>query len=483
MLKNTGWQANSIELRAAFDCRDRCSFTATHRPPGEDEQLYRQVVSVGKWSHQFEDRYQARLPGDVRAWLDDELWREPIGAEFCQPLRPEQLLAPTHDEIWAGFMRPDTLPLIGNDYGDWLCLRFGVDNTVREVVRWSHAGGDWAPYGDTLSEALVFDAALRVCRARRPEFVDPELPTSQLYGAAEWAVQQGTLAMERFWPEPFGSEHSGAKDSDGDDASTSDNSAERRLFRQLLDAGVAVVPAACELALLCLDNPLRSRGAPAVARQFETPWLPDFVRWMFDSSHLDEADRRRIGERWDMPVDALVQQDWEAAEQYAMEVLEVRGDLAWAADIAGWSAERRGDWATAADRYRRGLRASTFTDDSIRFRTQWYPESFGKFSAYRLQSLASHVAFPADEYLTTLWQRDEESLRARVADHWLQEAASCARRADHVGEYECLLQAGWDLGLPDLQSYPDLLRDLERAAASAGATALARIAQTHANAF
>ncbi len=54
-------------------------------------------------------------------------------------------------------MLPDTLPLIGNEYGDWLCVRVDEDNRFGELVHWYHGGGDWIPVGKSIAEAVLHD--------------------------------------------------------------------------------------------------------------------------------------------------------------------------------------------------------------------------------------------------------------------------------------------------------------------------------------
>ncbi len=84
----------------------------------------------------------------------------------------------------AGFMLPDTLPILGNGYGDWLCMRVNADNTAGEVVHWYHGGGDWMPWGRNPAEAIAFDRlrqrlpGRRVAHATRPAepSTDPTLP-------------------------------------------------------------------------------------------------------------------------------------------------------------------------------------------------------------------------------------------------------------------------------------------------------------------
>ena len=82
-----------------------------------------------RWSEKLAAHYGLRLPPDLRAWIDDNVWEQAGGAEFSQPQSPEHLIEP-NGAIWGGFMLPDTLPIIGNEYGDWLCLRIDADDGV-----------------------------------------------------------------------------------------------------------------------------------------------------------------------------------------------------------------------------------------------------------------------------------------------------------------------------------------------------------------
>ena len=426
---------------------------------------------MGDWSRQFEQTYHVIAPDDLRVWLDDGLWRESLGAEFCQPLTPEQMLAPTREQIWAGLTPPDALPIIGNNYGDWLCLRFDLDNTVSEVIRWSHAGGDWIPYGKSLSEALLFDAALRVTTPRRPEFIDPEPPDEQLFGAAEWAWAQLDAprreAIEAFWRSP-----------------QRDAWTPTTLFQKMAEADLCVVPCATELALLALDNPLKQGASPKLAHAMDQSWEPDFVQWMMDGGLLPDKIADDLAAQWDTTPDELRQQDWGAAERWALTVLEQRSDIAWAGDIAGWAAERRGDQQSAAQRYTQVCQASTFTDDAIRFRTQWYPSRFAKFSVFRLDDLPKTCGTGEGEaYLEMATQSTPLTLRADVANFWRETAANAAKSGEHARQCRSLIGAGWDIGLDDFGAYESLLDEIQGAAERCGALALAALtrAQIHAS--
>lgn len=426
------------------------------------------------WSEALESRYALRLPPDLRAWMDDELWRDAGGAEFCRPLSPEELLAPSDDWLWPGFLPPDLLPIIGNHYGDWLCLRIGPTGEVLETLYWCHGGGDWIPYGRTLAEALVYDAAFRVLYDRRPQFVEPESSPEQVFHAAEWALPHAIadpVRRVRFWEAPAA-------------ASLSSDA----LLQSLLDAGVRSPALHRDRILQSLGSGLRDRGNPGLASELGTVWEPDFISWLFDTTLIPELTRSELERRFGTPIAELTTQDWEGAEREALAVVAERDDLAWAFDIAGWAAERRGDLLPAANLYRRGLRATVFGDESVRLRTHWFPEGRGKFSAFRLAELRDDIAreaprlaqeLAADRYFALFVVDDGESLRHRIRDHWLAEAQQFSMSGRFWDAYRAYCAAGWDLGLRELSSYDELLRGAAHAARAAGAEGLARLAEIH----
>src|SRR5207237_7281850 len=102
------------------------------------------------------DSFHLQLPDDVSAWFDSEIWREESALGFSAPLAPDEIPR----AIWGGAMLPDTVPVLGNLGGDYLCLRINPNGSVAEVVAWLHEGSFWSSYGNTFCEALLFDAAL-----------------------------------------------------------------------------------------------------------------------------------------------------------------------------------------------------------------------------------------------------------------------------------------------------------------------------------
>jgi hypothetical protein len=188
-----------------------------------------------------------------------------------------------------------------------------------------------------------------------------------------------------------------------------------------------------------------------------------------------------LAAKYDLPVSELLAQDWKAAAAEAQCVVERRDDLGWAWDTLGWQAEREGDKAAAITAYWRGLRASQFADQAIDFRTHWFDEAFGKFSAWRLYELRNHMKLEqlGDYYLQIYHAADASLLRQRVGDYWLEAAAEAVATADHRTAYDCYRRAGWDVGLQQLADYEQVLEGLIRSALTAGDHARAEVAKVH----
>ncbi len=430
----------------------------------------------GTWSQRIEQHYALQLPEDVRAWLDQQIWQELGGAEFCQARTPEQLLEPEPGTIWAGFMMPDTLPIIGNDYGDWLCLRIATDGTLTELIHWSHCGGDWIPYGRNLAEALLYDASLRVLDPQRPNMASLELsgdgPSGDhVFRLAQWAGQWVMEDDSSTQPSWLAADVMGG----GNNATVLD---------WFVNGRVAEFAVRRDRILNCLESRLKVVSEPALARQIGVAWEPDFVRWLFDADLIPRPERQRLEQAVDGVdgVDSdLFCQDWAVAEREALAVIQRRQDLGWAFDVAGWAAQRRGDWATAVAHYLAGMQTSWFSDDTVRFRTHWFEEGYGKFAASRLATLVEHLtdAQRNDPYLRIFLENDSESLRPRVHQYWLGLAHDAQQKGEFQQAYRFYYRAGWDLGLQPVAGYGEIFDGLRLCATSAGAPALAAIAEMH----
>lgn len=461
------------------------------------------------WSESVSERYQLRLPGDVQDWLDDERWRVAGGGEFDQPLSPDDLLAPQPGLIWPGFMLPDTLPLIGNAYGDWLCLRVGHGGDVLECLYWSHAGGDWLPYGRTLAEALLYDA----CRARErrraassarvvPPWTGeaPTLPAHAATSANGDPPEQDRLSSSRNTASSTSLDAKASNSGNADSSSSWDahaawawrqaglpdgdwpeirDGALAALRGRLATEGLARWALARDSVLDQLNCGLRVRSDYRVAQQLGILWEPDYVRWMFDTAAIPVAERRRLTAFFAGDETELLDQNWQEAERIATLVMSERHDMGWAFDIAGWAAERRGEPHLAAQRYLAGLRASLFADHTVPFRTHWAAERLAKFSAARLEQLRELLPNQAlrDPYLRLFLDDGPHSLRDRVHEYWMEQGRAAETAGEPLLAYERYYAAGWDLGLERLERYADVLAGLERSATAIGATARARIAR------
>lgn len=420
----------------------------------------------GTWSQRVEQRYFLQLPQDVRAWLDQLEWERPGGAEFCRAMTPRQLLDPEPGTIWAGFMMPDTLPIVGNDYGDWLCLRIAADGSVSEVIHWSHCGGDWIPYGCNLAEALLYDAAQQLLHPHRPHVADVELPDEQIFAPARWASRWLALGeqAEAIWHMP-----------------TTSAGASIETILDLLDQWrVADFAVRRDRVLQHLASPLKKASDSALAQRLGVPWEPDFVRWLFDTQLIPDTQRDRLQQA--LAADGqLFEQDWEGAEREALAVIGRRRDLGWAFDVAGWAAQRRGEWERALQHYLAGINASWFSDETVRFRTHWFEEGYGKFAASQLAKLAAHLTDQqrGDSYLSIYLDNDPTTLRARVHDHWMSRARDAEQRQDFRRAYQFYYRAGWDLGLQPIDGYEEIYNGLRRTAKAANTPALAAVAEMH----
>ena len=158
-----------------------------------------------------------------------------------------------------------------------------------------------------------------------------------------------------------------------------------RTVLDLLDeCGIAQFAVCRDRILEYLDSPFKKTGEPSMAQQLEVEWEPEFVQWMFDAQLIPAEKRKALQFLLGQAERNWFGQDWEAAQREAISVIKLRRDLGWAFDVAGWAAEKRGDWRAAVNHFSDGMQASWFSDDTVRFRTHWFGEHFGKFAAFRL---------------------------------------------------------------------------------------------------
>ncbi|MEO8269285.1 MAG: hypothetical protein ABI557_06165 [Aureliella sp.] len=447
-------------------------------------------------SQQIAARYQLRLSEAWRQWFDEDVARVRLPGGFRAALTAEQLIRPAPREIWPGFMLPYTLPLVGNQYGDWICVCIETDGSLGELLHWYHGGGDWIPLGNDIAEVVVHDVidhfrpvGGQMLRGA-PESIEPEqraqvLSAFQEAGLRNWLCERLSAS---------------AKDQP---ISADEVARELANIEQALEAGAymdalqvmqqrswAMDAVACDRIQYVLQHGTVQLSDPAIAHALNIKWSPDYVRWLFDVDRIPQsvrarvaelsrarAERRDDGDLWD-------QQDWTLAGKLACEVLERRNDLGWAVNVAGWSRQRVGNAAEAADIYFQGRYASAFSDQAVRMRTHWTESSYGKFTIAQLFELRDYLTpdQQADPYLRAIVHSEGRTVE-QVQNFWLNKSRRLSNEQTFDDANCCLVRAGWDLGVEHLGDYRSILEPLIASARSAGWEARQAVAQTHLNCF
>jgi len=438
-----------------------------------DSPVTRSGFKSPRWSCAIADRYGLDLSPQWCEWFDDFSSQAVCEGEFCEPVHPEILLDETPDVIWPGLMPPDFLPLLGNTMGDWLCGRVGPDNTITEVVHWYHGGGDCLPFGDTMAEAIVYDALASRFPGRERGLAipakSPAVPRAHeiaITTAIRWALRHLPAPIADVFDEDFPVQATGDR---------------------LLDHGIAEVAVRCDLSLAALDNEIRRRMTPQLAAMLDARWDQDIVQWMFDPSHMPESSLQTLAKHWNLPLEKWKNQDWDLAAEHCRRIAARRHDLAWVHDVLGWSAQRKGDIDGAIGYYGRGAMASLFTDQSVRFRTHFDSDRVCKFSVARLINLDAADRLD-DQYVSRLLVAtspadiDMTGWRDRVCQYWIDQADLTAGGVDidsAARRYDLIYRAGWDVGCDSISRYGVLLGELADSAARAGQAARAELAKTH----
>ena len=318
----------------------------------------------------------------------DQMWFEGAWRDFdggaCtynESLDPGETLEHA-ERVWGGQMLPDTIPLLTNGAGDYLCARFTHDGTLSEVIEWLHEGARWRHYGRSINEAVAFD---------QMEY-----------------RQSGDV-----------------RDSE----------------KSQLPAGlspVAVSETACEKALMSqLEDACRHVGGTKLARLVGVSW-EEFRAWLRDPSRIPEPKCEQLATALGINQREMVRQDWDTALLQAQSVLNLRVDLAWPYVVAGQAFERRGCPDDAVAMYKAGAMK---LGSSSSFTALWsfVPHSAtGKFAVDRLLTLASHnLEASLQKYVNATVER-------KTRNFWLNHANAATEQGDHRAAYQYLYAAGWD---------------------------------------
>ncbi|MEM8734127.1 MAG: SMI1/KNR4 family protein, partial [Planctomycetota bacterium] len=437
-------------------------------------------------SQRITDRFGIDLAPTWREWFDSPasdgwlpgLMRELVTADELASQRPRP--------IWPGFMLPDTLPILGNEYGDYVCARVEPNNQFGELIYWYHGGGDWIPVGTTIAEAVLHDAI--------DQFRD--MRTQMIRGASESRIgKEASSLLSLDAPEmkgwlarclPETQERTSIESAIADIIALLSEEDYSGALKQMLHCGWAIEAVACDLIEVNLQKPLRKISNRDFAKACGVAWFPDFIHLLFDiesGSHQVQEIVRGEADRQGIPAEETVQ-DWQLASQLAQQILSKRTDLAWATAVQGWFQERTGDRQAAMETYQRGVVASSFTEQSVRLNSHAESEEYGKFALARLKSLiANHAeckaAVQADEYLSLLLRDHSRSILNEVSDHWQRKAKEAEADGLYDSAYRYFYASGWDMGVSRLSEYETILEGLARNAERAGWTARAKVAQLH----
>ena len=437
-------------------------------------------------SQHIADRYHVELDDSWRQWFDQDAEQVPLAGEFRESTQHGFLLDRAPTTVWPGLMLPDTLPLIGNEYGDWLCVRVDSENRFAELVHWYHGGGDWIPVGRTIAEAVLHDIVdqfrPRVGQVLRgaAESTSSEHLSNVIQRLHEERLQRWLAASLSEKPGESQEHSSALRDV------LSALSARNYLYavQHLERAGWALEASLCDQIEYALQVPIRSLTSDEIPKRLGLNYEPDYVRWLFDAQQIPNSALHQIQEILHSLGVAPAQphkQDWVEAERLAVRLLELRSDLAWAVDIAGWAAKRRGDLEAACEIYFNGRFASAFSNQSIRMRSHGFDPRFGKVALAEMWNLRDYLSPTQrdDSYLQKVWQTPARVLQQEVQKYWMTAAKEAMSKGNFAAAYESYYRAGWDIGAQRMTDYLDIFAGLIESSQAAGWQARASIAETH----
>lgn len=391
-------------------------------------------------SELFADFYRLQLTDQWNRWFDQIESGLPLPGGFHRPLPVDSLCNHCPASIWAGFMQPDSLPLLGNDYGDWICVRVTRQDNLGELIHWYHGGGDWIPLGTNIAQAVLHDG-IDSFRPKQKQMLRGAVEsnrtvTTELPGDTSLA-DTVVLLSDRL--------------GDSDSAIVA-----REAWQVLQNQGYISA-----VEYLVTRQVATEASAGDLIEHYLNLALPDFS---LSVTELPEATWPRIGE-------------------LCGRIIQYRNDLGWCYTLAGLSQQTAGQVETARDTFFASRLTSAFSDQSVRFRTHRFPQRFGKFSIAQLASdQYRHLGEQtSDPYLRLVLNCPENQLIQSVQHYWEELASHADKIGDHEAAYEYWYRAGWDLGAVHLSNYHSILENMANSAQAAGWQGLARVARIHLN--
>jgi len=413
-------------------------------------------LSEQPWAARISEAFAVKLPADVQAWFDaGNLPGLPL-TTFDQPINPSGLLDPTTSTIWGGQMLPDTLPVLGDGGGNVLCLRFGFDGTVSEVIHWDHEGGSWKPYGQSLAEALILDASFSLINQLDDESDLEGSSEEELFTFADWGAKwisglDATL-LRNFAKDP--------------------NSLLSRLSERSV-ARVAIAHRQCREHLTTrLDRLCGQVGGGKIAKMLEVDWV-EFRRWLAEPQLIPQSQREALATITTFPFAELVHQDWDRAASKAQLVLQTRKDLAWPFAVLGRYENAQHNPAEAARYYAEGLSALGTSEDFTAAWSVLFSRQI-KFIPQALAALKPSLDSENETYLRLFSSpRPAKDVRA----YWVNRGEQAERNGEYELAYRFYYAAGWDIPIGD--GIEEVLERLEKVATKAGYSAPASLARHH----
>jgi|LakMenE18May11ns_1017448.scaffolds.fasta_scaffold9944110_3 hypothetical protein len=391
-------------------------------------------------SELFAEFYGLQLSDLWQRWFDLTDLSLLLPGSFCHPVPVDLLCNHCPTSIWAGLMQPDTLPLLGNGYGDWICVRINQQNSLGELIHWYHGGGDWIPVGSSISQAIVHDA------------IDSFRPKQKqmLRGAAESTQAYLSRSPEGFSLRDFTS----------------------LLSERLGDSNSAI---------LAQDawQILHDRGYVSVVEHLVNCQLAadasigDLIEHYLNQALTD----------FSTPLSELPAEIWQTIGELCRSVTERRSDLGWSYALSGLSQQYAGQVESARETFFASRMASAFSDQSVRFRTHRFKQRYAKFSIAQLASENFQLleVQAADPYLNLILNCPPNQLIQSVQCYWEDRASQAESLGDHHAAYEYWYRAGWDLGVVQLSDYHKILESMARSAQAAGWHGRAKVASIHLN--
>ncbi|MCA9192788.1 MAG: hypothetical protein KDB03_13525 [Planctomycetales bacterium] len=434
-----------------------------------------------KPSDRIAERFRLTLSESWQRWFDEYALSLPIAGQFRNTVVAEDLCSDPRGLLWPGMMRPDTLPLVTNNYGDWLSARVDKNSEIAEVVHWYHGGGDWLPVGNCMAEALLHDAVdhFRGSQPQNLRGAEETLPPNHREEVwhrfsnpdfSDWLLQQ--------LPCPGSAEKRVVMEAIAETLQRNDYLGCLRVLQRTKWAEAAV---SCDLVGELLTTPMHR---VAGKYNFADPASNLEHHPLFDLGLVDEGQWRQLSDRLVINRHEQVQ-NWDHARQICEQVIRSRQDLGWSFDIAGWAAERCQEVQTALKFYEAGLTATSFSDQSVRMRTYGPAHGYAKFSVQRFMSLTSRsrptleTSLAHATYLDAVCLADFRQRRLAVYNYWLEKGDQKLAEGDFSKAYDCYYLAGWDLGLESPRIAFEILQRLLLTSEKGGFCALAEISKSY----